>query len=259
MNILLIIFPLVLFSQNRILVNGKLLGEDISLLEISVYNTHSFKGVITNKLGEFHIKVKQNDVLYISSIEIKEIKYTVSKKDILSKKILIPVFAKVNLLPEIVVNSHNLSGNLYVDRKKIPKEFEKYRHYKISLKNKNFGNPGTTVNPEDFKLPDPLRNSESVNSIDLIPIIKMITSGIIRKHKLKKIREFEIANTPIKVRKEFGDLFFVKELKIPKPLIEDFLNYCHQKNKLQLFNENKKLQLIDVLIKESKIYKKNLR
>ena len=53
---------------------------------------------------------------------------------------------------------------------------------------------------------------------------------------------------------EFGETFFENDLKIPTEKYYSFLEYCNPLGIENLFKENRKIELINVLKKESITY-----
>ena len=57
---------------------------------------------------------------------------------------------------------------------------------------------------------------------------------------------------------EFGEEFFENDLKIPENKYHNFLEYCNPLGIENLYKENRKIELINILRKESKTYLKLL-
>ncbi len=72
----------------------------------------------------------------------------------------------------------------------------------------------------------------------------------------KYIYEQKIKETPNNMVDELGERFFVETLKIPRTDIDNFLKHCQSKEISDLYIKGRKIEVIDILIKESKIYKK---
>ena len=64
-----------------------------------------------------------------------------------------------------------------------------------------------------------------------------------------------IDEAPAKIAQELSDEFFTDELKIPLSSIEDFILSCESKNIIELFLEGRKIEVIDILIKEAPKYR----
>lgn len=102
------------WSQN-IEVHGEIVSEVSDLENITIYNSTSKNGTITNKEGAFVIEVKLNDVLKISALTFKKVTIIINDEILKSKKLTILVSEKVNNLDEVVILTHNLTGELLVD------------------------------------------------------------------------------------------------------------------------------------------------
>jgi hypothetical protein len=89
-----------------------------------------------------------------------------------------------------------------------------------------------------------------------MPIVKFLYKNVkktIFTNKKKKQRE-KIKNVKIKIREFYTDDYFINELGIPRSEIEIFIKYCEPKNIVELYLNNQKLALIEILINESKKY-----
>jgi hypothetical protein len=58
------------------------------------------------------------------------------------------------------------------------------------------------------------------------------------------------------IRKLITDAYFIETLSIKKEDISMFVEYCKPKGILKLYKENKKMEVIDILIEESKNFKR---
>ena len=70
---------------------------------------------------------------------------------------------------------------------------------------------------------------------------------------LRKDLEFR-KNFPKMLLSEFGEPFFENDLKIPTEKYYNFLEYCNPLGIESLFKQNRKIELINVLKKESVSY-----
>lgn len=125
-NLLLFLFvisaPLVLAQDiDRVKVQGKIHvpeGEDAE--GISVYNSSSQKGTITDYDGSFEIEVAENDRLRIFALQYQPFTAVVDKGIIERKELNIYVNQAVTQLDEVIVSPYDLSGNIRADVEKIP-------------------------------------------------------------------------------------------------------------------------------------------
>ena len=62
----------------RIEVHGKIIVESNDVYGITIFNTSSNKGTITNDKGEFKLAVRLNDVIEVSALQFQNLKFEVS-------------------------------------------------------------------------------------------------------------------------------------------------------------------------------------
>ncbi len=107
------------FSQDmkREIVNGKIIVEGNDIEGITIYNTSSNIGTVTDKNGEFTIAVALNDLLEIKALEYQNIDVRINKAILESKEISIFLIEEMNILDEVVVETKILTGNIITDAK----------------------------------------------------------------------------------------------------------------------------------------------
>ncbi len=259
MKFVLFLFFLIFFSssysQQRVSIQGKINLQSKKKIQIHIYNKTSKKGTLSTIDGLFEIQAKERDTLIISAITFDKVIEIVNKKNLLAKRIDILVFDKGLDLPQVTISNHNLTGSIFTDRNRVPDSFEKYTKYSISTKEINPNAVNSIDTPNQRKLVDPLRTSESVNSVDFIKIYKLLTSGLRQKRLEKKRQQAILKKIPITIKNEFSTTFFIEKLNIPKILIEDFIVYCMGKYDIKtLFLQNKKIEILEIFNKEKTNY-----
>ncbi len=250
LKLFLILFCSAIFSfcQERITILGKIRGNNISLSNIHIYNLNSSKGVVSDKDGSFEISVKLADVLVFTSVQFSVVKRKITAKNIKDKRIIISIFSKINLLNEVVINSTYLTGNLLKDTENVPKNFKKHSFYKLYLSKIEFTSP-SIAEANTRKPPDPLKDHSTPQMINIMAVLSPLLKKIGEKHRAKKLNQKRVLEIPAKIRQELGDTFFIKELKIEKTLIDNFLDFCNTKGVSSLYMQNKKIELIELLYK----------
>jgi len=101
-------------NSNRIIVDGIIFSNENDVEAITIFNTSSNKGTITNKNGEFVIAVALNDKIEVSAIQFRTVLVVVDADVIKSKQLKIQLIEEVNQLDAVVLSS-GLSGNIEVD------------------------------------------------------------------------------------------------------------------------------------------------
>ena len=100
-----------------------MLRDSTSLLKnVHVVNLNTEKGTFSNDYGQYRIVVSLGDTLRFSSVEYETVKKTITDRIYFSKKLNLVLKNKNYVLNEIVVKKHDLTGNLSIDRKKVPKD-----------------------------------------------------------------------------------------------------------------------------------------
>jgi len=111
----------VLCAQNveRVEIEGRVVVDRNDLEGITVYNSSSNKGTVTDKEGGFTIKVALNDRLQFAALQFENFEVNITQ-DVLDSKILtVFLVEQVNKLDEVIILPHDLSGNLAIDTKSV--------------------------------------------------------------------------------------------------------------------------------------------
>ena len=235
------------FSQNdRKMLYGKILADSLSTENVHIINKNSNKGTTSNAYGEFQIPVMVSDTLLFSAIQFEYKEVIISIKDIKEQKLLISLKPRINELDEVELKQHDLSGYLQSDIEN------------ASLKN----------HVDAFTLDLPNAGKAPVTEVDFInrninfyskggSITKLYGWISGEKKMLKKLRTLETEKMALNnIRKLITDSYFIETLNIKKEDISMFVEYCKPKGIIKMYKENKKMEVIDILIEESKKFKR---
>ena len=214
-----------LFSQERILIKGKLLYRNNNVIAANVINNSSQFNTITDGEGEFQIDVKKGDEIVFSSIEFK-FKSVIITDEILNKnRLVVNITERVNILDEIVISPYNTQK--FLDLKE--EEFKGFNY--VQDKSTKLNN---TI----------LRQGELYNGVNLINLAKLISNLV-----LNTSEEQKKYLTPSRVLPYvFEDIFFLDELGLKQDQIIDFMEYLDKElpsNKL--LQKTQEFLLIDYL------------
>ena len=100
-----------------------MLRDSTSLIKnVHIVNLNTEKGTFSNDYGQYRIVVSLGDTLRFSSVEYETVKKTITDRIYFSKKLNLVLKNKNYVLNEIVVKKHDLTGNLSIDRKKVPED-----------------------------------------------------------------------------------------------------------------------------------------
>lgn len=192
----------------------------------------------------------------------------ITKKILNDKYLYVSLLQRINTLNEVVLKAHNLSGSLILDSKNFKDTLQKANTLALNYKG-NYKAPSNIVAKklDSRYLPDVTDPMVPIGG-DILgltlllfkPLIKEVAKIGKNKRDLKKkeiIYQSKADKAPEKIRIEFGDSFFTKSLNISTDQIDGFILHCKSKGIIDLFLQNKKMEMIDVFLKESKIYKNN--
>ena len=273
---LMLLFTICCFSQEgRKNILGKIVSDSIGIKNVHIFNMTSRKGTISNAYGEFQIPVKENDTLLISDIQYQSQKIIIDETHLSSVQLFISLKLNINELNEVELKDHDLSGNLKNDAKNtaytdnMNEELKKPGAWKVDMRViDDIDDMDREKAPDSRKLTDPTEQATQGGLIGLLTSLGIKTiineaSKIGRKKRMKK-REQKIYNekalvAPEAIRNELGDSFFVATLKIPAQYIDDFIKYCDNKGVIEKYLKGNKIETIDILIKQSEVYLKNLK
>ncbi len=266
---LLLLIPLNLSAQDRsITLLGKVTSDSLAIENVHIINKSSKEGAISDHNGEFKITVKLNDTLVFSAIQFYMLEVKVIKQIVDEKYLRVELLQKINTLNEVVLKTHDLSGNLILDASNMKDTVQKANPVALNF-------DGIYIAPSSIVakklnsnyLPDVTDPMAPIGG-DILglalfvfePLIKEVSKiGKTKRDIKKKEREYqkEAITSPDKIRTELGDTFFINDLNISTDQIDAFILHCSSKGLIDLFLKNKKLEMINILIKESQIYKNN--
>ncbi len=232
--LILFISSLQIYAQdNRILLHGIIFSDSLTIDNVNVVNKSTNKGTVSNTVGKFQILVKENDVLQFSNIQYKTKRITINKTHIKKKVIEISLIQNTNELQEVVV--HNMAKSLGLPN--ADKEPLKPTERKL-----NYINKGGNI--------DKLYGWVSGNKKRLEILQKRLDED-------ERLLDNKV-NTQI-IRNHFTDEFLTNTLKIPKENINGLINYCIPKGIVFVFEKERFLEVIDLLIQNKETYLNNLK
>lgn len=258
---------------NRNDIIGAVHNDSISVEAIHIYNKNTHKGTISNQFGVFKIPVKENDTLVFDGIQFLKKEIVITSKMLKTKKFDIVLSQNINELQTVEIKNHNLTGSLSLDASQVKKPPSLVGNDALNFSNIDFNAIDNIDEIDRKKPPNPNGGDASLKfngGANLLGIIGVIINplanevGKIGQHKRKikqaeKVFQQKAASVPNKIRAEFSDAFFTENLKIPKEQIDAFLIFCKSKNIAHLYLNNHKIELIEVLTKESEAFRISLK
>lgn len=257
-------------QKKRVIISGTIINDSKSLVNIHILNKNSRKGTISNNQGKFRIPVKVNDILIFSGVQFYKKELLITNIIVANRRITVTLFQKINELDEVEIRTHNLSGNLITDAKNVKDFVSNVNPMALDFSMIDFSMP--VINDIDeidrMKPPDPnsLTNPNipvggnilGLLSFVLDPVMDKIAKIGQRKRRLKHekyLYEKDIKNSHDNIVNDLGESFFIETLKIPREEIDDFIEHCESQGIIDLYINNRMIEVIDILVKESKNYK----
>jgi hypothetical protein len=233
---------------NRIEVSGKIIVEGNDVLGITIFNTSSNTGTITDENGEFKLKVSLKDNIEVSALQYQNISFEVNAAIIKSKKMKLFLIEEINRLDEIIVFTKGLSGNLNTDLEattpfkpqldalyfgvKRSKEYDFEKDYKSEVKN-------ITVDRQ---------HQTMVNGLNIVNVVDQLLLPLFRS-RVKYKRKAGVPDVPIEsIKYYFGSEFLVDNFNIPEHRVQEFIGFVQSGNfDFSLLNYGKEMEFLELL------------
>lgn len=237
------------FSQdtNRIEVFGKIIVDSVDVEGVTIYNTSSNKGTVTNIEGQFSIEVALNDRVEVSALQFENFVIVINE-DVMSSKIMtVFLVERINKLDEVVILPYGLSGNLSVDVKSI-------KTFNPDLDALYFG----IQNMDEYEFSDDYK-SEVVNlameegyyynGADVVAIIELILKPIFKSKPKDKSNAYDSYQY---LTDKYSLSYLIRNLNIPKESASEFVYFVEDNGfDKDLLKEGNELQFLGFLIDKS--------
>ncbi|MCF7567245.1 carboxypeptidase-like regulatory domain-containing protein [Sabulilitoribacter arenilitoris] len=241
-------------SIRRIGVKGLISANNNDIENVTVYNTSSNKGTITNTKGEFIIKVGLNDIIEVSALQFKAVTVKVTKEVIESKLLKIYLAEHINQLDAVLLSS-GLSGNLNVDID----EAEELPVIQLDLGNMNaleyFDDKAFDNKVLNQELDNVMNNNTFYNGIDFA---KTFGLNKLLKRKSKRSDWYsDKDDKPKDILDGYSHEFISETFNISIENVEWFIAFLEENGiKEDLYKTENEMYLIEFLVKQSKVFLK---
>ncbi len=222
-------------QESRHPINGKVQRGNSVIENVHVINKTSNRGTISNKNGDFKIKVKENDTLQFSNIQYKTKRIIIKKIHLQNGNLKVSLIQRTNKLEEIVI--------------------VKPKNMAVGLGLPNAGKE--PLKPIERKL-------NYINKGGNIDKLYAWISGNKKKLEIlqKRLNEDEIAldnkvNVQL-IRNHFKEDFFIYTLKISSKKIDGLIHFCLANRIVYLFENERYMEIIDIFIKNKDAYLSSL-
>ena len=224
------------YSQNRELIQGKVIYRNIDVPAANVINNTAQSSTITNDQGEFEIYAKEGDEIIFSSVQYIIRTVRVNKEILENKRIIVQINQRVRELDEIVVT---------------PEDTQKF----LDLKEEQFKG-FDYIADKSTKIQNVLTdNRQVVNGLNFVNIFKLLSSIVDAKSDEEKLNIIPSEVLPYVLEENF----FSRVLELESFEIIDFLSKLDSDTEMKnLILEKNQFLIIDYLLNKADTYK-NLR
>ncbi len=251
---------LIYSQKNAKILKGVITDEKGLVINAHIINKTTRQGTFSNENGSFSLNVSLGDELQITSVQHETKTITIAKVILKKQKLEITLNTKTNMLDEVIVKKHQLSGDLVSDTKQTPINYKEERVEKLVTGIKG-------MMSEISRMPvgaDEVRYSAAPivglpNQFQGAGIAPSIGGKKLEKERKRKKRLQQKQEFPDELLQELGMHFFVNELNIPKDKYYHFISFCESKNVEHLFRSKQIFKLIELLEKESTLYLQEMK
>ncbi len=243
----------------RVKVKGRIVVSTDDKEGVTVYNTSSNQGTVTDEKGEFEIQVTLNDIVEFGALQFEDFKITVTEDILRSKMLTVILVEEVNKLDEVVLLPFGLTGNINAD-------LENVRTYNVSLDYVYFG----LDHIEDFEFSaDFNTKAENVafnennprvdNMLNVVNLAGFIVSQVVDMDKdVRTEEERAIDRTPFKEALDKYSVNYIHtNFDIPLEQVEAFIDYVEEEGiDAELLKKDKELQFLERISQLSKSFLK---
>ena len=221
------------FSQERELIQGKVIYRNINVPAANVINNTSQSSTITNDEGEFQIFAMQGDEIIFSSVQYIIRTVRVNEEILKNKRIIVQINQRVRELDEVVIT---------------PDDTDKF----LDLKEEQFKGFDYLAD-KSTKIENILTdNRQFVDGLNFVNIFKLLSSLVDPKSEEERLSILPSEALPLILEENF----FINTLKLETFEVNDFLSILDQDKEIKkLIIDKNQFLLIDYLLNKSDTYK----
>ena len=234
---------------------GKVIVEGSDLEGITIYNTSSGKGTVTNKQGEFMIAVAANDLLKIRALAYQNIDVTVNKAILESRKMSVYLIEEMIMLDEVSIPKRELSGNIVTDATRLPPFSPKPDVFYFGVSNADIYSLADDSDSQVRHLDRNEQGKTLVHGLDVVNIVDQLLIPLFRS-EVKNKEEVGVPEVPVEnIKYYLGSDFIVENFEIPEHRVEEFIRYVEDDTfDFDLLNYGHEIELLDLLSKKSELF-----
>jgi hypothetical protein len=236
---------------------GKIIVEGSDLEGITIYNTSSNKGAVTDAEGEFRIEVAVNDVLEIRALIYQDIDVRVNRAILESKEMRVYLIEEMNMLDEVTVAERELSGTIAADASRIKSFDPRLDAFYFGVGPDELYDLGDDTQSQLDHIDRNEQGKTMVHGLNVVNIVDQLLIPLFRS----EVKNKEAAGVPEvpaeNIKYYLGSDFLVENFDIPEHRVEEFIRYVEDDSfDYDLLNYGHELELLDLLSKKSQAFLK---
>ncbi len=249
-----LLITLQVVSQNitRIQVSGKIIVESNDISGITIYNTSSEKGTVTNDKGQFVLQVALNDLIQVSALQYQNINFEVNEAIIKSTSIKLFLIEEINRLDEVIVKKKGLSGVLSSDIESVVTFNPKLDALYFGIKHSEEFYFSDDYKSKTENIAMTSQQQQMINGLNIINVVDQLLLPLFRS-RVKNKKDKGVPEVPIEsIKYYFGSEFLVDNFNIPEHRVGEFIRFVESDDfDFSLLNYGKEMEFLELLNKKS--------
>jgi hypothetical protein len=240
---------------DRVVIKGNIVVEGNDLEGITVYNSTTNKGAVTDVFGNFTITAAKDDLLQIRSLNYQNFDIFITAEIIKSQRMRVFLIEEIEKLEEVVVATKLLTGNIKSD---IPIAAGKSLNSSILYFGKKSKNSIEFGNENKKQIDDIAVQSNAksmVTGLNLINVVDQLLIPLFRSEVEDK-KKAGIPEVPVKtIKYYFASTFLVENFNIPPHRVEEFVRYVEDETfNFDYLNYGNEMEFLQLLSEKSKAF-----
>jgi hypothetical protein len=238
---------------------GKIIVEGNDIDGITIYNSSSNIGTVSNENGEFTIAVALNDLMEIRALEYQNFDLRINNAMLESKHINIYLIEEINRLEEVRITNKELTGNINSDINIVKTFNPKLDAIYFGIKNRDEYELSYDNSSQFENIAVPSQGESMVNGLNVKNVVDQLLIPLFRS-EVKDKKAAGIPEVPAESIKYYlGSNFLVDNFNIPEHRVEEFIRYVEEEEAFDfdLLNYGHEMEFLELLSKKSKTFLDN--
>ena len=236
-------------------VNGTIIVEGNDIEGITIYNSSSKVGTISDENGEFTIAVALNDLIEFRALEYQNFDVKINEAILESKKMSIYLIEEINKLEDVIITTKGLTGNLKIDIGRVKTFTPKLDAIYFGIKKNNTDEVSDVNSSKIENLGMHSQARPMVNGLNVVNIVDQLLIPLFRS-EVKDKKAAGIPEVPAKSIKYYlGSNFLVDNFDIPEHRVEEFIRYVEDEMfDFDLLNYGHEMEFLELLSRKSESF-----